>query len=218
MKVYAYYRVSTKKQELGLDAQKADVRDYISVNEHELQGEFIEIESGRRPDRPILQKVLKKCRKAKALLLIAKMDRLARNLFFVAGLIHAKVDFKAVDYPDADRFELYDLARDAEKESVTISKRTKKALAIAKAKGVMLGEYGRNVLSKKNKAAAIEFARKMQPIIQKLMEEGYKSLRALAKALNRRRIATFTGHGARWHSRSVFNLLNRIESLEQIAH
>ncbi|MFN9969699.1 MAG: recombinase family protein, partial [Phycisphaerae bacterium] len=105
-KFVAYYRVSTDKQGrsgLGLDAQREAVMNYLNGGSWDLVGEFTEVESGRRKDRPQLLKALEAARKTKATLIIAKLDRLARNVHFISGLLEAKVDFVAADMPEADR-------------------------------------------------------------------------------------------------------------------
>lgn len=218
-KVIAYYRVSTKDQEksgLGLEAQQMEVHDFLIERGLQLDWECFETESGTKNDRPILKRALRKCKKEKALLLIAKLDRLARSVFFIAWLINTKVDFKAVDYPNDGKFELYQRAIDAEKESYLISKRTSAALAAVKARGIKLGEYGSNVLSKKNKQAADEFAFKMKPVIDSIRGEGFNTIRKLTAVLNKRKIRPFSGASAKWHTRSVHSLVKRIEKLTTI--
>lgn len=215
-KVIAYYRVSTKDQEksgLGLEAQQMEVHDFLSKHGMELACECFETESGKNNDRPVLKRALRRCKKEKAMLLIAKLDRLARSVFFIAWLINTKVDFKAVDFPNDGKFDLYQKSIDAEKESDLISKRTKAALAVKKAHGVKLGEYGTNVLSKLNKKAADDFALKMKPIFDQIQSEGFKTIRKLTATLNKRKIRPFRGASAKWHTRSVFLVLKRIENL-----
>jgi DNA invertase Pin-like site-specific DNA recombinase len=118
---------------------------------------FVEIESGKRSDRPELEAALAVCRKSGAVLLIAKLDRLARNVHFISGLIESGVNFIATDMPTADRFMLHVYAAMAEEEARKISDRTKKALAAAKARGVKLGEHGK-LLSRREKTKADAFA------------------------------------------------------------
>ena len=138
----AYYRVSTDRQGrsgLGLEAQQKAVRDYLNGGAWELVGEFVEVESGKHANRPELARALEACRKQKAKLVIAKLDRLSRNLAFIATLMDAGVEFVAVDNPHASRLTLHILAAVAEHERVAISERTKAALAAAKARGTRLG-------------------------------------------------------------------------------
>lgn len=211
-----YYRVSTDRQGisgLGLDAQRLAVKEYAARFNLELTDEFTEVESGTLNKRPVLNMALERCKQSKAILLIAKLDRLGRNIVFIATLMESDVEFIAVDNPDANKLMLHIMAAFAEYERDQISQRTKAALAEAKKRGVKLGEHGANVLSKKNKQQAIDFAMKMKPKIEKLKSEGYTTTRALVKELNRRKISTYQGKGAKWHIQSVHKLLQRIASL-----
>ena len=140
----AYYRVSTTKQGqsgLGLEAQQQAVRQYLNGGAWELVGEFTEIESGKKDDRPQLAAALAACRKHKATLVIAKLDRLARNVAFIANLMEAGTDFVAVDMPEANKLVLHIMAAMAQHEREAISARTKAALAAAKARGKVLGGF-----------------------------------------------------------------------------
>ena len=141
----AYYRVSTEKQGrsgLGLEAQQAAVQDYLNGGTWELVGEFIEVESGRKSERPELAKALARCKKDKATLVIARLDRLARNVHFISGLMETKVKFVACDMPEATPFMLHIYAAVAQEEARAVSARTKAALAAAKHRGVRLGVTG----------------------------------------------------------------------------
>src|SRR4051794_33128778 len=136
-KYIAYYRVSTDRQGcsgLGLDAQRAAVASYLAGREP-LLAEYTEIESGKKNDRPQLAVALGECHRRRARLVIAKLDRLARNVHFISGLMESGVDFVAVDMPEANRLTLHILAAVAEHEREMISRRTKEALAAAKARG-----------------------------------------------------------------------------------
>ena len=130
----AYYRVSTDKQGqsgLGLDAQRQAVMNYLNGGPWRLVDKFTEVESGKRNARPELQKALAACRKHKAKLVIAKLDRLSRNLAFIATLMDSNVEFIAADNPHANRLTVHILAAVAEHERGAISERTKAALASA---------------------------------------------------------------------------------------
>src|SRR3954449_713724 len=138
----AYYRVSTQAQGangLGLEAQRAAVLAYLDGGSWHLAAEFVEVESGRKDDRPELAKALAACRRLGATLVIAKLDRLARNVAFVSNLMEAGVEFVAVDFPQANRLTIHILAAVAEHEREMISARTKAALSAAKARGTKLG-------------------------------------------------------------------------------
>jgi DNA invertase Pin-like site-specific DNA recombinase len=135
-KFVAYYRVSTEKQGrsgLGLAAQRKAVRDYLNGGDWEFIGEFTEVESGKKSDRPELERALKLCKRKRATLVIARLDRLARNVHFISGLMEKGVKFRAVEFPDADPFMLHVHAAMAEHERKLISARTKAGLERAKA-------------------------------------------------------------------------------------
>ncbi len=201
-----YYRVSTRVQGasgLGLEAQKEAVIRYMSANEFEPLAEFTEIESGRRKNRPELTKALEVCRKQKATLIIAKLDRLARNVHFVSSLMEAKVDFIAVDNPQANKLMLHMLAAFAEHESDLIRTRIKEALAAAKRRGVELGKNGK-VLATQNKAKADEFALSIMPYLHTK-----NSLRGWAKMLNKMNVPSFRGR--QWHSNSLYRISARLK-------
>src|SRR5215211_4488528 len=141
-KFVAYYRVSTAKQGrsgLGLEAQQEAVRSYLNGGSWQLVDEVVEVESGKRNDRPKLAEALRLCRLHGATLIIAKLDRRARNVAFISNLMESGVEFTAVDFPQANRLTVHILAAVAEHEAAMISQRTKAALGAAKARGVKLG-------------------------------------------------------------------------------
>ena len=138
----AYFRVSTDRQGksgLGLEAQRASVINYLNGGTWELVGEFVEVESGKHSDRPRLAEALQTCRKHRAKLVIAKLDRLSRNLAFIATLMESGIKFVAVDNPHANKLTVHILAAVAQHEREAISERTKDALRAAKARGTKLG-------------------------------------------------------------------------------
>jgi DNA invertase Pin-like site-specific DNA recombinase len=204
----AYYRVSTDRQGrsgLGLEAQQAAVRSYLGIETP--IAEFTEVETGTRNDRPQLDHALALCRKRKARLVIAKLDRLSRNLAFIAALMDASVEFVAVDNPHATRLTLHILAAVAEHEREMIADRTKAALGAAKARGVRLGRHGADHLAPANHAAAMERAHQLAPVVTELSSAGL-SARRIAVELTARRIPT--PNGAKWHSQSVIRILDRL--------
>lgn len=207
----AYIRVSTDYQgvsKLGLDAQQQAVYQFTKANNIQLMGEFTEIESGKKNKRPILQKALVYCKKHKAVLIIAKLDRLGRSVAFISALMESNVKFVAVDNPNASELMLHIMAAFAQYEREQISIRTKEALAAAKRRGVKLGEQGK-ILSRRNKYRAEQFAQHMKPILEKLRAEGFTSIRKITMELNRRKVPAFT-KGGKWHRTSVHNLLKRL--------
>ena len=212
---YAYYRVSTAKQGksgLGLEAQQQAVSAFCKTHGFEIKGEFIEIESGKRNNRPVLTETLAVCKKQRATLLIAKLDRLGRNVAFISMLMEAKVEFKAVDNPDADKVVVHVMAAFAEFERDMISRRTKAALQAAKRRGVELGSNGKYVLSRLNHENAIRFAEKMSPIIENIKAKGMKTIKAVTDELNRLEVPTFRAHHHKWHPATVHQLLRRIKN------
>ena len=143
MKIVSYYRVSDKKQEdnFSLAAQRFELNKYAKSVGAEIIGEYQEIESGRRKNRPELNKALKLAKKTKSTLVVVRLDRLARSVSFISALIESKVDFKALDLPMADKFTLHIFSALAEKTSEDISIRTKMGMAEAKRQGKVFGEY-----------------------------------------------------------------------------
>jgi DNA invertase Pin-like site-specific DNA recombinase len=202
----AYYRVSTNKQGksgLGLDAQRRAVVDYLDGGKWELVGEFTEIESGKRADRPELEKAIAACKKHRAKLIIAKLDRLSRNVAFIATLMERKVDFLCCDNPTATKFTIHILAAVAEFERDAISKRTKDALAAAKAKGKVLGNYERIAKAKRKATAA-----RTEAVRSMITETLHLSTPAAAAELNRRALTTVSGK--RWHAMQVLRARHRL--------
>lgn len=213
----AYYRVSTARQGrsgLGLEAQRQAVQTHLRGEK--LISEFVEVESGRRTDRPQLREALAVCRIHRATLIIAKLDRLARNVAFVSNLMDAGVEFEAVDFPQANRLTIHILAAVAEHEARMISERTKAALAAAKTRGKSLGGFRGRVGSSSDlrKARAIRVAKATQraldlaPTIGALRSAGAHSLRSIAASLNSRGITT--ARGGVWSAAQVRTLLGRI--------
>src|SRR6516225_5188512 len=206
----AYYRVSTDRQgssRLGLEAQQKAVRDYLDGGAWELVGEFVEVESGKRADRPELAKALEARRKQKAKLVIAKLDRLSRNLAFIATLMDSGVAFVAVDNPHANKLTVHILAAVAEHEREMIAQRTKDALQAAKARGKRLGnprlENIRKVAAAVNRKTADAFAANVRPIIREIQASGVSSFQGIARALAARGVST--ARGGRWTARMVIN-------------
>jgi len=204
----SYLRVSTTEQGqsgLGLEAQRHAVGEYINRVSSELVAEFVEIESGSRNDRPQLKAAIDLCKKQKATLIIAKLDRLARNVAFISTLMESGISFLAADNPHANKLMIHMLAAFAEHERDQIRARTKAALAAAKARGVVLGRHGREVLSKQNRAKAVELARQLAPVLTEL--RGHLTFEQMALVMNERGIPT--ARGGRWHTATVHRLFRR---------
>ena len=213
----SYLRVSTREQGnsgLGIEAQRAAVAGYLNGGNWNLVAEIVEVESGKRKDRPKLAEALRLCRLHRATLIIAKLDRLARNVAFVSQLMEAGVEFTACDFPQANRLTIHILAAVAEHEAKMISERTKAALQAAKARGKVLGgfrgvipdEAARKASASVRQASAKERAADLAPVIAQLKAEGVLSLGALAKALTDRGIPTARGE-ANWSPMQVSRVL-----------
>ena len=207
----AYYRVSTDRQGasgLGLAAQRAAVARFIGTGQ--LIAEYTEIESGKKHvNRPQLLAALADCRKRRAVLLIARLDRLARNVAFIANLMESGVDFVAVDMPSANRLTIHILAAVAEHEREMISTRTKAALAEAKRRGTKLGNP--RLEEARARAMAAHYARRPATEVLQLMTEWQqqgKGLRQIARDLNRLQIRPPRGRA--WYATSVRNQLMRM--------
>lgn len=203
----SYVRVSTEKQGssgLGLEAQREAIRRQIGTNP--LIEEYREIESGKRNDRPQLRAALAHCKKAKATLIIAKLDRLARNLHFISGLMESGVDFVAADNPHASRLVVHVMAAFAEHERDMISKRTKDALAAKKARGAVLGNPKWQASIGKATAAAtpVPVPPRIQKMILDMRTEG-QSLRKIAEELNALNITT--SKQKPWHPQTISRIL-----------
>jgi DNA invertase Pin-like site-specific DNA recombinase len=201
----AYYRVSTDKQGikgLGMDAQREAVARFMA-GKGELAAQFVEVESGKKDtNRPQLHAALAECRKRRAVLVIAKLDRLARNVHFISGLMNSDVEFVAVDMPSANRLTIHILAAVAEHERELISQRTKAALAAAKARGTKLGNP--RAAEAATKARAAKNTQSPPPEVLKLMTEWKgqgRGLRDITRELNRLNIRTPQGN--QWYASTV---------------
>lgn len=217
MKFVSYVRVSTQRQGesgLGLDAQRAAVHAYAASQHASIVAEFVEVETGKGADalakRPQLKAALDVCKKTGACLLIAKLDRLARNVAFIAGLIESGVDFVAADMPQANKVMLQMHAVMSEWERDQISARTKAALAAAKARGVKLGTAGASNLRpniESRRTAADEFARKLQGILVGFSARGLSQRQQVAE-LNS--IGVKTANGGEWSLIQLQRVIGRL--------
>jgi DNA invertase Pin-like site-specific DNA recombinase len=215
----SYLRVSSREQGksgLGIEAQRAAVKCFADAEGFELVAEYVEVETGKGADaldrRPELAAALAEARHLKCAVVVAKLDRLSRDVAFVAGLMVQRVPFIVAELgANADPFMLHLFAALAEKERALISQRTKAALAAAKARGTRLGNPrladARAIANGRHTANADEFAARLLPIIDKIKAKGDVSLRAIAGALNERHIPT--ARGGMWEAQTVANVLKR---------
>jgi DNA invertase Pin-like site-specific DNA recombinase len=202
MKTYvAYYRVSTTKQGesgLGLEAQRNTVHRYC--HDGKLAGEFTEVESGKNDERPQLEGAIQAAKKHKATLVIAKLDRLSRNLTFISQLMDQGVKFVCCDMPEANEFTIHIFAALAQQERKLISKRTKDALAVLKAQGVKLGSpqnlptdaWVKAVAVRQQKAASNPGRKQAKELVIRYRKEGY-TLQMIADKLNSLGMQTIRG-------------------------
>ncbi len=231
-KFIAYYRVSTECQGrsgLGLDAQKKAVLDYLGGNGWELTDEITEVETGKNAARPGLDKAFKLARVHGARVVIAKLDRLSRNAAFLLKLQDAGAPFVCADMPDANELTVGIMAVFAQAERKMVSKRTKDALAIAKARGIKMGaaahrdpkantarlKAGQAEAGRKGRAArsrlAAAHAQDMMDVINDIREAGIVSATAISNELNARSIPTPSGRG-KWQATTVQRIIKRAAS------
>ena len=216
--VVTYLRVSTGRQGksgLGLEAQREAIARFVEAEELTVLAEHVEVETGKGSDaldrRPVLREALAQARKAKASIVVAKLDRLSRDVHFISGLMTHKVPFVVTELgTDADPFLLHLYAALAEKERALISERTRAALARKKAQGALLGNrtnlaQAQAMGQRANAVAADSFARNVLPVIREIQKSGVRSNRAIAAALNARGIPT--ARGGQWHDSTVRNVL-----------
>ena len=215
----AYFRVSTQKQGrsgLGLEAQQEAVAQHVRRDGGKVVAEFREVESGKRADRPQLALALERCRLTRSTLIVAKLDRLTRDVAFLCRLRDSGVDFVAVDNPHATPLTVTILIAVAEEERRLASVRTKAALQAAKARGVKLGNpNGAQAFGARSRAGAVEalkakadsFAQSLSGIVRPLLEAGL-SLRKIAERLNAEGIVT--AQGKLWQANSVKRLADRL--------
>ena len=218
MKYVAYLRVSTTRQGasgLGLDAQREIIKNYLQGEEP--ISEFVEVESGRHNDRPKLQEALAQCRKEKATLIVAKLDRLSRNVAFTSRLLESDVEIKFCDFPEANRLVLHIISSIAEYEANLIRTRTKQALDAKRARGEQLGKP-ENFTGNKEKAIAhsrevIQAKANANPnnkravAMLKVLVQNTSNLSEMARTLNKEGFTT--SRGGTFTAQQVKNLLQR---------
>lgn len=215
-KVVAYYRVSTQKQGrsgLGLEAQREAVRRYVAEHSAELLAEFQDIETGKGSNalekRPGLREAVALAKKKRATLLIAKLDRLARNVHFVSGLMETGVQFRCCDFPTADRTMIHIYAAMAEHEGRRISQRISEALQAKKAAGKPVGNpRSLQPLNGVRAADAAQFAAKLGPTLAAYQAQGMTQ-RQMVEQLNA--VGVLTARGGTWSLMQLQRVLARIE-------
>ena len=217
----AYIRVSTQgqgKSGLGIEAQRKAIADFAAREGFDLVGEHVEVETGKGSDaldrRPVLAAALAEAKKIKAAVLVAKLDRLSRDVAFVSGLMSQRVPFVVAELgADADPFMLHLFAALAEKERAMISSRTKAALTAAKERGAVLGNpkiaEARVKATEARVAGADQFARNIEPVIHAIQARGVMTLRGIARELVARKVET--RRGGAWTPVQVGDLLKRLQ-------
>lgn len=222
-KFIAYYRVSTNKQGingLGIDAQRETVNNFLNGGNWKVIDEFTEVESGQKANRPELTKAIKTCNLKGAKLVVAKLDRLSRDLHFITSLQKANIKFVVAEMPEMNELTIHLMAAMAQHERQMISQRTKQALAQARKRGIVLGNpclrmgkqiEGSGDTSKARKARkylADNYAYQMKDIVFGLMTDGISSLNGIANELNRQDYKTRFGKA--WTATAVKRLVERI--------
>lgn len=210
MPFISYLRVSTSRQGesgLGLEAQRAAVEQYLRGHAAIPLAEYVEVESGKSGSRPVLDRALAHCRRERATLVIAKLDRLARNVAFVSSLMEARTEFVACDAPYANRLMIHILAAFAEHEREQIAARTRAALAAAKARGVKLGSHGAVLAHQRREEAQVRAEALRDSVTQLAGQQ--MTLAQIASALNEAREAT--RDGAPWSPTTVQRVLRRLD-------
>jgi DNA invertase Pin-like site-specific DNA recombinase len=227
--IVSYLRVSSQKQGrsgLGIEAQRAANEKFAADHGYTVMGEMSEIETGKGHDaldrRPKLAAALNLARKHRCPVLVAKLDRLSRDVHFISGLMAKRVPFIVAELgPDVDPFMLHVYAALSEKERAMISARTKAALAAAKRRGVKLGnpanlKHAQRKGAASNSDKANSFARNVAPIIAEIRRSGATTLRAIADALNSRGVKT--ERGGEWYAGTVKNVLDRMDDMQGAFH
>ena len=220
-KFVAYYRVSTDRQGasgLGLQAQRDAIHHYLNGGRWSLIGEFTEIESGTRKrlsKRPMLESAVKLCKRERATLIVAKLDRLARDVQFISELLNSQVKFICADAPEADRTFLQMMSVFAEYEGRRIGERTKAALHQLKKQGKKLGsptpEIGSAAGTKVLVEQADAYADRVGPVVREIIKKsGASTLRDIASALQHQGVLTPRGN-SEWRPSQVSNLLKRVK-------
>lgn len=212
MKTYvSYLRVSTNEQGasgLGIEAQRATVADYVRRTDGTIIAEFVEVESGGKKARPVLVQSIAQARTEGATLLIAKLDRLGRNVAFVSSLMESGVEFVAADAPYANKLMLHILSAFAEHEREMISQRTKEALQAAKARGVQLGKNGK-ILAERNRQSASAAAESHRYVVNVARGSGCRTIKEISEILNQAGHRTREGYP--WSVGTTHRLLRRLE-------
>lgn len=219
-----YFRVSTKKQgksKLGLLAQEDAINKFVSRKNGSIIKTFTEVESGKNENRPELNKAIDHCIITNSILLIAKLDRLARSVHFVSSLMRSGVEFIACDNEHANKLTIHILASIAEYEREIIGTRIKEALKQAKLRGTKLGVSGKKNLTEDGRKKGIinsrtkrtnnadEFAQKIRPVIQDIHNSGITTLKGVSSELNNRNIRT--SRSGQWSASSVSRVLKRLD-------
>jgi DNA invertase Pin-like site-specific DNA recombinase len=225
-RLIAYERVSTARQGasgLGLEAQRQSIDRFAASRGAEVLARFTEVESGKNPNRPQLTAAIQLARLTGATLVIAKLDRLSRNAAFLLALRDSGVKFVAVDMPEANDLTVGIMALVAQAEREAISRRTKEALAVAKARGVKLGNpNGAEALRRAGKGGvalravvtcnADRHAQDLAEVVVAIRAQGHKSLRAMAAEMNQR--GMMTRRGVSWQVSNMRNLIRRLKSCQ----
>ena len=199
-----YRRVSTDKQETGIEAQEMTIQAFLASYGGSVLETFTEHASGAKNNRVELKKALAMCKKRKATLLVAKLDRVSRRVSWIASLMESSINIRVAELPNADEFQLHIYASLAQAERKLISSRTKAALAVKKAQGIKLG----SPLAQVTKLQAKEYAETLRPHIEKLISKGIKTTYSISKNMNDQGMNS--RNGGKWSPNLVGRVLERL--------
>ncbi len=211
MKIVKFSRCSTKKQsdKHSLESQDMALQDYVDKNDVEVVGDFVEVGSGRRVNRPIVDAAIATCKRENATLVVARLDRISRRASMLNTLIESNIEFLALDFPNADKLTLGIMAQMAAYESRLISDRTRAAIKVRKAQGVKWGNYGRE-LAQVNKDAAKVFADTIREEIRKAIDSTrVPTFKRISDKLNAAKVKT--RQGKKFYPATVRRVMGRLE-------
>ncbi len=228
IKLVALYRISEDKKgknkksknyvpnTLGMQAQKIMVHQAFPKPRYTIVKEFYERRSGRKKNRPVLNEVLDYCRETKCVLVVARQDRLTRRFIVVAALLESNIDYRVSLYPELDpKKNLMIFLMQAiidQLESMTLSQRVEAAIHVKLDHGGVMGQYGKNVLSKRNHEKSLAFSLSKTKVLTKLVNvNGVTSYNGLAKALNKLKEPTYFDDGRLWSAKTVRHVIGIIE-------
>ncbi len=205
-KYVSYIRVSTNKQKrsgLSLEFQQSKIKEFLKDGD-ELVKEYVEVSSGMKNNRKILNECMSFCKKNNYTLLIYRLDRFSRRVSFISRIMEENIKFIVTQYPNSTPFQLHLFSVISEEERRRISENTKNSLKMCKLRGVELGKNGKYVLSKKNKEESIKFSKKYKELFEKLIEEG-NSYSSVSRYMNSKGYKSYRGN--KFYPQTIQNMM-----------